>query len=239
MPTPQLRDYYLSNLGIVQYVPSEFCVVEQAIPATQPAIEEKPAVDKQPPAAQPSLAEKVPATVQIDVAGPEDTAKPAAPVETAAPEPELRFRISYWQLADILVFSALDYGQNPPQDQHQLLGNILQAVGRLSAPLSEPELMDWPLVPSAPAGADEARSMFSSFLKARIEQSGARWVLVMGSRAREFLLAGAGPAEGGRVPLTEQCEAVLTPGLDEMLADPACKRTTWQSIRFLSDSAAT
>ena len=234
MPT-QLQDYCLSHLGVVQYVPRDFCVPE------------KPAVDTAKVIVEPDVPETITppnkSIAQVESSDQSVVSKvraetvPAPAQEQAdgspATDPDLRFRISYWQLPDVLVFSSLDYGENPPQDQHQLLGNILQAVKRLSGILAEPELVDWPVVPTAPANAEAAKAMFTSLLKGRAEQTGSRWVLIMGQRAQQFLLAEE--AVDGKVAVSERCQAVLTPGLDEMLADPQCKRTTWQQIRFLTD----
>ena len=246
----QLRDYYLSNLGVVQYVPSDFCVPEVVVTDTQEVI------------AEPTVTEAVvePAVVEVETTTAHSTSPAAKPVQKQVDvkpvvDTELRFRISYWQLPDLLVFSSLDYGENPPQDQHQLLSNILQAVGRLPGMLAEPEMVDWPVVPTAPADTEAAKTVFTSLLQGRAEQTGSRWILVMGQRARQFLLSGkelsgktmagnvldgnlADNKQYGQASVNEYCQAVVTPGLDQMLADPQSKRTTWQLVRFLADAPA-
>ena len=227
------RDYYLKTLGIVQYVPKEFFVPEAAVAELETA----PGPDIKPIAQQPVVVEKVAKKPPVELQPVEPKAAPSAkPVEQSPAvkdEPPLRFAMCHWLVANTLVFSALDYDQNPPQNQHQLLANILRSIGRLPSTLAEPELVQWPVVASAPGGAQEARAMFSSLLRGRVEQSGCDLVLVMGQRASQFLL----PEEGsGNLP--EQCQLVVTPGLGEMLADPTRKRDTWNLLRPLAEVPA-
>ncbi|MCV6605423.1 MAG: hypothetical protein OIF34_08965 [Porticoccaceae bacterium] len=223
------RDYYLKTLGIVQYVPREFCVPEA--PSQQP-VETQPAAVVEAPKAQLSERKAPSIEIQTPEAAP---SQPARKAETAAAESDepLRFAMCHWLIADTLVFSALDYDQNPPQNQHQLLANILRAIGRLSSPLAEPELVQWPLVATAPGGEDEARAMFGSLLRGRAEQSNCQLVLVMGQRASQFLLPDEQRAQGS-YGFSDECQLVVTPGLDEMLSEPARKRDTWQLLQPLA-----
>lgn len=254
----QLRDYYLSNLGITQYVPKEFVVVaEEGLPA---ASTEALLAETEPSKAEPQSRVTDSASTARDIASQLSepaTAKPvvdkAEAVEKAAVEPasqassqpkpqatveaepqsvsaDVQFRIASWQpAADLLVFSSLDYGQNPQQDQHQLLTNILRAVKRLASPLREPELHDWPVVPNAPADEAGAKAMFSEFLNTKVAHTQAKWVLIMGERAQQYLLAGAD--QSARLP--SGATVIATSGLDEMLAEPSCKREAWAALQPL------
>ncbi|MDM3871986.1 hypothetical protein QSV34_11575 [Porticoccus sp. W117] len=188
----------------------------------------RPATPKKPPI---GLKAPEPSTTPAPVQKPETSANSVN--EDAEP---LRFAICHWLVGDTLVFSALDYDQNPPQNQHQLLANILRAIGRLNSSLAEPELVQWPLVTNAPGGEQEAKAMFSSLLRGRVEQSNCNLVLVMGQRAGQFLLPEE-QRDPNRYPLSEQCQLVVTPGLDEMLADGATKRITWDLLRTLVSNA--
>lgn len=257
MVTGSERDYYLKTLGVIQYVPREFCLPEVTpeVAADSPIV--KPEIVQVEPSqspvqeAQKTLAgrsARQPAESSVDTPAPTPVEKQPVvePVTTQtkesavvtkpvdAEEPQ-RFRICYWQVADLLVFDSLDYGQNPPQDRHQLLANILQSIGRLETLLPEPELMDWPLVPNARADNAGARAMFSTFLKRRIDQGSVQWVLILGECASNYLLSNMVNIKG-KMALSGQCQAIRLPGLAEMLEDPNHKRTAWQAIRFLADT---
>ncbi|WIO75115.1 hypothetical protein QP938_04190 [Porticoccaceae bacterium LTM1] len=258
MVTGQERDYYLKTLGVIQYVPREFCLPEtvaevtaappevnpeiaQVEPAQPPVQDARELLAEQPvenraespeekPVPQPI--EKQPVEIEQAATVTAEPAVKAKPVDTEEPQ---RFRICYWRVADLLVFDSLDYGQNPPQDRHELLANILQSIGRSGSPLPEPELLDWPLVPNARADNAGARAMFSTFLKRRVEQDNVQWVLVMGECASNYLLSNLVNVKG-KMALSGDCQAIRLPGLAEMLEDPNHKRTAWQAIRFLAES---
>ncbi|MGS2723851.1 hypothetical protein ACVBEJ_08890 [Porticoccus sp. GXU_MW_L64] len=222
------RDYCLKTLGVVQYVPREFFAPQKPSPSP---VKATPVADVKPSPKKP--------LIDLKIAQPSQSPAPAQPAKarSAGEEAEpLRFAMCHWRVGDTLVFGALDYDQNPPQNQHQLLANILRAIGRLDSSLAEPELVQWPVVANAPGGLEDARAMFASLLSGRVEQSGCSLVLVMGQRASQYLLP-EGQRETGRGQLSERCQWVVTPGLDDMLADPAHKRTTWQLLRPVTSNS--
>ena len=251
------RDYYLKNLGIVQYVPQEFCLPPQAAVASgtlEPRVPESKVLESGMPVGNTPASTNSSALEAIKSASlqSQPSAQPAAPptnqpiapekpevqAQTSATEEPVRFAICHWLVGETLVFSGLDYGQNPPQDQHQLLANILKSIGRLASPLSEPEVVQWPLVATAPGGESQARAMFTSLLQGRVEQSGCRLVLVMGSRASQFLLPVKSQSDDATpvasIALSDHCQLLVTPGLDDMLTDPQHKRATWELLRPLA-----
>ncbi|UTW45231.1 hypothetical protein KFE80_12850 [bacterium SCSIO 12696] len=232
------RDYYLKNLGIVQYVPREFCIPDTVSEEPQPAVVELPA---SPPVSsnaastpkRPSLAAELDTEPPV-VRTPEASAAENLQAEQQPSDDALRFAICHWLVNDTLVFAALEYGENPPQNQHQLLSNILRAIGRLESPLSEPEVVQWPVVPNAPAGEKDAKALFTSLLKGRVQQSESRLVLVMGQSASQWLLPESQWSQGTYSYGDGDCQLVVTPGLGDMLAEPSQKRTTWGLIRPLA-----
>lgn len=236
-----LRDYYLSTLGVVQYVPREYCAIEAA---GEPAVSVEPASSA---ATLPTTGNTAP-SIDFGAINPETPASPPRQparqtdvrpdTDTETPQ-EVRLRISCWQpCPDLLVAGSLAYGQNPPQDQQQLLAGILQAIGRLPGPLREPELLDWPSRPGADASVGGAKTMLSMFLNGRLQSGGVRWVLIMGDIAAKYLLPEELPVTDGKAVLSETTTAIVTSGLADMLADRENKRATWEAIRFLAERPA-
>ncbi len=246
------RDYYLATLGVVQYVPRDFCLpetdavaerVESEVPAVVARSERPADLDILKQNVSSSFEPRSPQehALQKQASQPPEQRIPSA---DEASEPEVRFRITCWQpVADLLVVSSLEYGQNPRQPQQELLSGVLRAIGRLPQPLHEPELLDWPTKPGADASASGARTLFSTFLHARLQNRSVRWVLVMGDVAAQYLLSGGQLPEGkagaeGRIQLTDNTAAIVTPGLEQMLADREHKRATWEAVRFLAEPSA-
>jgi len=137
----------------------------------------------------------------------------------------------------VLVFSALDYGENPPQNQHRLLENILKSVNRVGVSLAEPEFMDWPLTANAPSDKTGACAMFATFLQGRLKLSGAKNVLLFGERSCQFLLPESTVLSNHEGSLAGDVSVLSVPSLKDMLADSSKKRLTWQIIRPLLNSA--
>lgn len=271
----ELRDFYLSTLGVVQYVPREFVAVdasqdrllESSLQAVKSTAAVEAALDRSYASVQSvSATESAPtrkrraididalmssadsATAQtpsskiksetVKVLAVASSSLPASispPVELQHNSEQVNFRLCYWQpAADLLVFSALDYAQNPPQDQHQLLTNILKAIGKLPTMLPEPEFIDWPVTVNAASDKAGAQLMCSAFLQGRLKQSGANKVLLFGERARRYLLPQTAELASSQVTLADGTLVISTPSLAMMLTQAANKRLTWQAIRCLT-----
>lgn len=227
------RDWYLAALGIVQYRPRTVAAAGSGDTADVPV------------AAEPSLAEpRVPMAVGELLASPPRMA-PAAPTQPPAQESAtLSFRLACWRpSADTLVLDSMASRQHPDADRLQLLTNILRAIRRLPASLPAAEFIDWPLG-SAPGGRAEAATLLEMFLHGRCQQQPFRWVLAMGE-VPALLLGQRQPEAadwrqrlGQRMDLAIGATAIFTPGLGDMVADPATKAIAWAALRFLADQPA-
>lgn len=146
-------------------------------------------------------------------------------------------RLACWRpAADLLVLDALPPGGHPSREQLALLGNILAAIGRRPARLSTAESIDWPLLQSGDRSLSGAREALKLFLAGRLAQSPFQWLLAMGAPAWQLL---ADEADAGQVIAIVEgaAQAILVPGLAEMLANPQSKAATWRAIRFLAPGA--
>lgn len=228
------RDRYLAALGIVRYRPR---------PARGASV--PPVADVRAPVPEMSAAPEEPAALlgQLEPSNPPHLAQPpAVPAPSAADVPaggdaeELLppLRLACWRPAeDLLVLDALPPGGRPSREQLALLGNILAAIGRRPAVLPAAESIDWPLLPGGDRSVSGAREALQLFLAGRLAQSRFQWLLAMGAPAWRLL---ADDADAGRVIAIAEgaVQAMLVPGLAEMLANPQCKAATWQAIRFLA-----
>jgi len=200
--TPELRSWYLSNLGIVQYVPKGEESV--ALPFHAPSEEiSNEAVDSggrletsnsahraQVASVLELMGGKEPSlskgdTQPIEPSEKSEIENDSIPSEKASDHPALNFRLACWHPCDdMLVFNQLIPGDQPDQSQKLLLSNILKAMGRLPDGLPAPELFDWPMDNAVGDSVDHsesgAKDMLSVFLDARIKKYGVLWVLLMG-----------------------------------------------------------
>lgn len=255
--TPELRNWYLSNLGIVQYIPKDEESV--ALPfhsavaeASEGIAGEGEGVVSQTTAKQTkSLAASVlelvgeKADVQSAPEQQNSVIKQAGEVSEDAQAPALNFRLACWHPCDdLLVFNQLEPDGQPDRDQSQLLSNILKAIGRLPNHLPVPELLDWPIDNTVGEGVDHsesgAKAMLSVFLDARIKKHGVLWVLLMGELSSELLSPRDEPY-ADLLSKTEEisggAQIIVIRSLQEMLVDPDTKAETWQAIRCLAQQS--
>lgn len=218
----ELRDWYLSTLGVVQY----------RLRDTEPV-----ALEFQPE----TVAEVVnPAPSEVVVELPENP-EPLGVEDQLSDLHEEQigsFRLACWQPSDdLLVINGLVPGSEPLQEESGLLVNIMRAIGRPGDTLSSPQLIDWP--PSAMDQADRsgAEEMLSVFVEARVKKQGVLWVLLMGELPATLLLSprSACPSSVGQVEeLPGGARAIVTPSLQELLNAPELKGETWRAIRVMS-----
>lgn len=242
----ELRNWYLSTLGVTQYIPKGSVSVADSV-LVDALIEDavaQTALDKPKPKRIPKL--------MIDFG----EAKPAEPsivvaekTEAVAIElPAVKFRLACWQpVDDLLVIDGLDSGEQPGRERLQLLSNILRAIQRMPDILPQAEMIDWPVSAGGPADEAGARTMLSVFLDARIKQRGVCWVLLMGEVAAAYVgnsevgttddSAGTRFIVGQQRELSGGAKAILTHSLGDMLSQSKRKADTWQAIQCLVEQA--
>ncbi|MCB1668911.1 MAG: hypothetical protein R3E73_07205 [Porticoccaceae bacterium] len=241
----QLHNWYLSVLGITQYIPRESASVLAA--SQSPAIKVEADTSVEPGDQQVYSKRKPGPRITIDL-NTSETEKPAAPVTVTDSSaitqatPAARFRLACWQPSDdLLVIDSLEPGEQPGAERTQLLVNILRSIKRMPDTIAQAELIDWPVSANSQSTEAGARALLSVFLDARIKQRGVCWVLLMGEMAAMYIgetgigEAGANFTVGSHRELSGGAKAVLTHSLQNMLDAPACKADTWQAIRFLLD----
>lgn len=255
--TPELRNWYLSNLGIVQYIPKDEESV--ALPFHSVASEASEGiagegegvVNKTTTKHAKSLAASVLELVgeKADVESAQEQQDSVIKKADVASEdtnvPALNFRLACWHPCDeLLVFNQLEPNGQPDQEQSQLLSNILKAIGRLPNRLPVPELLDWPIDNTVGEGIDHsesgAKAMLSVFLDARIRKHGVLWVLLMGELSSELLSPGDEPYTGllGKTEgISGGAQIIVIRSLQEMLAEPDTKAEAWQAIRCLAQQS--
>ena len=234
--TNALRNLYLQNLGIVQYVSKDLPLV-----AAAPAILEGTEIIGQPVASQTnsndvqkkSMAELVNLGLEKNT---EST--PAISLVSSATESntDIELKFALWQVSETVIVCSAIEEQLPDPQEILLLGNILIAMGQEAGQLPQMELVKWPPHPNMQGDEAEVREFLATLIKARIDSKQAEIVLLMGDAAAQWLLTDQQKAAvtNGQVDIIEQVTALLLPSLQAMIDKPECKRQTWQTIRYLS-----
>ena len=145
----QLHNWYLSVLGITQYIPRESASVLAA--SQSPAIKVEADTSVEPGDQQAYSKRKPGPRITIDL-NTSETEKPAAPVTVTDSSaitqatPAARFRLACWQPSDdLLVIDSLEPGEQPGAERTQLLVNILRSIKRMPDTIAQAELIDWPV----------------------------------------------------------------------------------------------
>lgn len=263
--TSELRSWYLSTLGIVQYVPkgeesaalrfhsSSHSLLSDVLGGSiesEKALDlahDQPSVSADPKAQVASMLELVEdkANVQADT-DPSielDISDHSIAIVDESNSTELTFRLACWHPCDdMLVFNQLVPGEQPSQEQNLLLSNILKAIGRLPNGLPAPELFDWPMGNAVGESVDcsesGAKDMLSVFLDARIRKYGVLWVLLMGEQSSELLSPEDKPFTdllGHIEEIAGGAQIIVVRSLQDMLEEPGSKAETWQTIRHLAE----
>ena len=168
-------------------------------------------------------------------------AKPTTPrVKMPATEPDplsnVAAKFALWQPTDdLLVCSYVDESL-PDPEQVLLLGNILVAMGQGNGQLPRMDVIEWPPYPNATGDTAEAKEFLATLIRARIDSTSTKLLLLLGAGAAEWLLSAEEQAAvaNGQVSIYDQITALVVPSLADMIAEPQCKREAWQTIRFLS-----
>ena len=230
----ELRNWYLSTLGVTQYLPRSSVSVADSQADVAATVERQ--------------RQSLKSAIDLDSAQPKVEEKPEAQVSLPVDEQEaaaISFRLACWQpVDDLLVIDSLPPGEQPGSDRLKLLANILRAIDRLPGNgLPQAELIDWPVTAGGSAGETGARAMLSVFLEARIKKFGVCWVLLMGEPAATYIGNSIGNSSlesdsaveiGQQRELSGSAKAILCHSLSRLLQEPVRKAETWQAIGFLA-----
>ncbi|MBT5387959.1 MAG: hypothetical protein HOJ99_06355 [Porticoccaceae bacterium] len=251
-----LRNQYLQTLGIVQYVPKDLPLASERDEVSQiqdrdtgqPNLDAGSAKTDTAPLAvtqashevqKASMAELVNLGLQDKLP---DISKPEAisekPDVTAASQvaTSIELKFALWQPSDELLVCSSVEDSLPDPEQILLLGNILAAMGQSSGPLPQMELIEWPPYANMAGDETEVREFLTTLVQARVDSKSAKYVLLMGDAAADWLLSKDQQAAvaNGQVEVFGQVIGLLVPSLSSMIEQPARKRDAWQTIRFLS-----
>jgi hypothetical protein len=227
-----LRDWYLSTLGVVRYIPRDAPGYEADL--TEPAVEP-------PPLAVRSRQDKT--SVMRAVLDTEPApAKPErkvdqkpAPDKQAPDEVPFSCRLAFWQPSDdLVVLSTLSPGQRPGEAQLTMLARLLKAIKRLDGNLPAFDLIDWPQTRNAGTSLAAAREFMAVFLEAKAFLKPFSHALIMGEVATQ-LVTEQGFNAGNQISLVGKATGIVTYSLEQMEKDPALKAPTWEAIRFLAE----
>ncbi len=156
---------------------------------------------------------------------------PVAPV-TEAQDETIRFTLNLWRVSSsLLVIDSHEPRRGLPTAA--LLSNILRAAAQPHE-LPASESLHWPVLARSSRLSD-ARDMVTAFLASRIATQPVRHIWLMGEAG--FKACSAGPmryedALGKTLVLPELgTEAIVLPGLIDMLEQPSLKAATWKALR--------
>lgn len=231
-----LRLYYLQQLGITSYVPRNFlpgALVVTADPAVEPQqrvapeaeVVVKPAIvfEAEPVISSPAITRNV----FVDEPRP---APPAREVDAAPPrsaEQEMApFQILFVVVSPVLAIAVQIPAAMKPvlrESDTRLLGNVLRWLGLAWPSQAVPLHFRWPLPGLPDTGAEQAGKGLQVFLEQAALEQPFKQLLVFGGEPASALRSGGGG----------QCntwQAWYTHSLAELLAVPALKHETWQTL---------
>ena len=246
-----LRNQYLQQMGIVQYVGRDLPVVASQAASPSPVAlqpSESAAISETETPVAESMGSRVNALIreksmaELVNIGLQDTGAPAiaAPATPAqrdsAPASDIELRLALWQPTEELLVCSSVEGSLPEPEQILLLGNILQAMGQGSGPLPQMELVEWPPYPNMAGDESEVREFLTTLIGARINSRATKIILLLGDAAQHWLLTSEqkASASNGQVDIFAQVTALLIPSLSTMIEEPSLKRDAWQTVRYLS-----
>ena len=184
----------------------------------------------------------VPATVMPVPAG----AVTALSLRRPDPQDVPEFKLAFLSMADGLIIDSL-----PPQSRGGLTAAHLRlamalwrALGLSASQAPSAQLLPWPAFTSRSLdqGWEQAEAAVQRKFDRLLEQSPARFVLLLGESAGRLVLQSREGGEGMRGVLfrpRSQVPALASASLSEMLQVPGCKREVWRDlqplIRHLAD----
>lgn len=187
------------------------------------------------PSAAPSIAPSAPTASAAPV-------QPEAVPRARRPEPQLvpEFKLAFLSMGDGLIIDSL-----PPQSRGgfspahlRLAMSLWRALGMPAAEPPRAQLLPWPAFTSRSLdqGWDQAQTAVQRKFDLMLQQSPARFVLLLGDAAARLLLQSPEGGDGMRGMLfrpRSQVPALATASLSEMLQVPGCKRDVWRDLQPL------
>lgn len=240
-----LRRHYLDALGVVQYVPRDSHPVEAQSSDSQ-ELYLSPDLSPQPQTVAVKAKRDTRNLREKELRKSESARRlPPANVEkavstspTEAQSPQ-ELQLALWQLdSDLLILNDCHNG-GLSAAHYNLLRNILFAIKRDEIKIEDPEILRCPPIGAVVITDDDAgpAEYLQTFLSARLAIKKPEHVLVMGRSLAKLLLE-PGVSDSNASVLAQgagNCRVLVTPSLNEMLDEPALKRDTWQSIRFMTE----
>lgn len=253
------RQIYLSALGVENYMPRwRLALAPAAVVCDLPAIaaevqhmasteaagvsidSDKPAISQSQGGAgvAPLMADVLRTLTQPTLGSKHPLPLPSLPSarQSLATEQIPAFVLSIWRpVDDVLVIDSRNTQLAFPTDA--LLNNILRAVFALQAPLSNEEILRWPLVDNVLVARteDDARSALQVWLEVELERRPARQLLLMGRNATQYFLSPDLKYDDilwKEIALTNSTNrAMVTPSLVELLQQPILKRDLWRALQ--------
>ena len=261
--TTPWHNWYLGTLGVVRYVARDSveedyseAVDNTAAPVdtpVQPARQSPVAPNIETPMATPATgtgaAEGGRSRIESSLDNGGATAKsasgPAAvagrisarqpDVDSAGEEEMIQCRLAFWQPSErLVVLSHMPPGIRPSPAHHEMLANLLSAIGQLTPPLAQAEVLDWPLAPGTDSTLKGARELLAAFLGVKNQLKPFAKALLMGPVAARLATENDMFEIGDKLVLPCQAQGIVTHSLYEMERDKALKRPTWEAIRGLA-----
>lgn len=236
------RGYFLDAMGIDRYVPRLALANAQASDLTDAVLVAVSDEQAQIPLPGNVQADSAKVKTPLSDLNLSPAAKPQATTTAAASL--VRMHLRAWRVgSELLIIDTRTGDIALPSEA--LLRNMVLALGFAVAEISRAESLRWPLSEknhwplNAAEDLQNARSMVLAFVEAQHSRHGFHTVLLMGADAVRFVLANDGDyAIGQRQAFSEHCNAIILPGLNELLRQPGLKKNSWQAIRHLRRQAS-
>ncbi len=162
------------------------------------------------------------------------------PLRRSEPQVIPEFKLAFLSMGDGLIIDSL-----PPQSRggfsaaHRRLALALwRALGRPVAESPNAQILPWPAFTSRSLdqGWEQAQTAVQRKFDRVLEQSPARFVLLLGESAAQLVLQTRESGDGMRGVLfrpRSEVPALATASLSEMLQVPGCKRDVWRDLQPL------
>jgi hypothetical protein len=158
------------------------------------------------------------------------------------PEPQVvpEFKLAFLSMGEGLIIDS-----SPPQSRGgfspvhlRLAMSLWRALGMPAAEPPRAQLLPWPAFTSRSLdqGWDQAQTAVQRKFDLMLQQSPARFVLLLGDAAAGLLLQSPEGGDGMRGMLfrpRSHVPALATASLSEMLQVPGCKRDVWRDLQPL------
>lgn len=249
--TEPRRRAYLSAMQVVHWLPraelpfaapSRPELLMPVTPLDEPSIESA-VVAAPAPAATPSRPSERPkieiprptSQAKPAVKTPDDEVKPTATRPVRVPPP--RFSLQLLRAGQCLLLVELATGQ-PFQSRdpsYLLLKDMLRAAGLPDAPQMVGEPVRWPMLlrSTMDQGPDAAREFVQAFVQARLEESPAACLWLVGLPAIRFASQADEQAYYQLLTVDGLGDAWALPGLEVLMDEPQRKADVWKAMRQL------